>query len=132
MIEAAFEGIELSMMFSGPPGVVSGRAKDLSSKSRILEIAITSLMVEPRHEADSGRPAFGRVIHLSVADPARCQLIEIGRLNFRSVTSEVGVTHVIDKYREDVWALVFSNACRCQKQTKQDRAECGDKAKIQI
>jgi hypothetical protein len=105
MIEPAFVWIERSMVFAGPPSPIPCRLKDFTDESGIAEIPITSMVIKARQQTNTGRPTLRRVISLRVTNSPLGEKVEIGRLNFTAIATEIGIAHVVGKNKNKVWSL---------------------------
>ena len=68
MIKSTLVRIEVCMMFSSPKGMVPSGFEDFPNQGGVYEIPITSMMVKPGKQADSGSPALRGIICLGVAN----------------------------------------------------------------
>ena len=82
--------------------MVPRRPQDLPRHRGMLKVPPTTLMIKSRHQRNPRRPTLRRIVHLRVANPPLRQLIQMRRLNLRSITSQVRVPHIIDHHHEDV------------------------------
>ena len=64
------------------------------------------LTVKAGQQRGPGRAAYGVVVKTGEAQTARCQRVDVGRIDFTAVATEVGPTHVVDHDQEDVGAFV--------------------------
>jgi hypothetical protein len=105
MIEPAFMGIESCMVLAGPPCSVTGWLKDFTDQGRVTEVPITSMVIKARQQTNTGRPTLRRVISLRVTNSPLGEKVEIGRLNFTAIATEIGIAHVVGKNKNKVWSL---------------------------
>ena len=55
------------------------------------------MVIKPSEQTDSGGPTLRGVVRLRVANAVLCQAIQVGRLDLTSITSEIGIPHVVRK-----------------------------------
>ena len=97
MIEPPVVRVEVCMVFASPPSSVASRLKDFPNYGSVTEIPIASMVIKPSEQTDSGGPTLRGVVRLRVANAVLCQAIQVGRLDLTSITSEIGIPHIVRK-----------------------------------
>ena len=97
MIEPPVVRVEVCMVFASPPSSVASWLKDFSNYGSVTKIPIASMVIKPSEQTDSGSPALRGVVRLGKADAVLGQAIQVGRLDLTSITSEIGIPHIVRK-----------------------------------
>jgi hypothetical protein len=95
MIESPVVWIERRMVLARPPGSVTGWLEDFTDKSRIPEVPIASMVINPGKQTDSRGPALRGVVSLGVTNSVLGQAIQIGRLDLSTIATQIRIPHVI-------------------------------------
>jgi len=77
-------------------------------------------------QGSPARTTPGTIVHLGEADPRLCQPVDVRRIDFPTVTSQVGIAHVIQHDNEHIGSFCFAvqvglqhQACgHCKQQNK--------------
>ena len=97
MIEPPVVRVEVCMVFASPPSSVASRLKDFPNYGSVTEIPIASMVIKPSEQTDPGGPTLRGVVRLGIADAVLGQAIQVGRLDLTSITSEIGIPHIVRK-----------------------------------
>ena len=99
------------MVFSRGEGAVASVSQDLAKRHRVSHLAMRLIHAAllARILPLASRPwreALSRVVHLRESNAILGQLIDVRRINFASVATEIGPAHVIYEYKDDIWSIV--------------------------
>ena len=103
MIETPFVRIKSRVVLPRPPSTVTCRPENLSNQCGFSKVPVAAMMIQPSKEADSSSPALRSVVGLGVPNPIFGQSIQTGCLDLPTITSKVGIPHVVRQYEYKIW-----------------------------